>query len=82
MLKKTGIQEDPDPIEINQFVDPILRVVFQFAKQRFVFFSRLVMKMVLGHFINVNLNNSFITKIRVELRNGGGGGQVLRGDGS
>jgi hypothetical protein len=39
MLLKTGIDEDPNPMEINRLVDRILEVVFACCKQRQVFFS-------------------------------------------
>ena len=42
ILRTNGVQEDPDPIELNLFVDQVIKVVFQSAKGRPVFFSRLV----------------------------------------
>ena len=40
LLLAIGEEESPDPIEINLYVDKILQVVFQSAKERVVIFSR------------------------------------------
>ncbi len=39
MLLKIGTEENPDPMEINLYLDKILEVVFSCAKKRPVMFS-------------------------------------------